>query len=180
MKLAIASILLVAAACSTTTATAAPAAAAKSVGLMRFSDSKCRSTPLSVTILAPPEGTTCQAKRCDNGAKEVCVSGNSDNYANEIKREFKKSPVVVTVQYGKDTTCSGKPQTAYGTLANGACVNGKQMTINKDRSVVTKFYADPNCTGAPTFEQKEPDTITKGQCINGQKIYALRSATDRL
>lgn len=186
MKNIIASILLVAAVCATGEAQRTP----KSVATIKYAGTKCNTTPTSVLVYNPAVlNTTCTPKSCHVGGdllttKEDCVSGNSDDYVETILKEFKKSGkksgAVLTVNYG-DWSCSGKPVNAYGFAANnGACVNYGTYTVNKDRSMLVKFYDNAECKGAASFEDVRPADTTTGRCLNGVRTFALRDVRDKL
>lgn len=148
-----------------------------------YAGDKCSGTPISVRISPVHNGVKCQPRACtrvngaDTSTDTACVSSADTDLVKTVKTTFKKEAIVMNVFFPRgDRECKGKPDTVLAAAA-GACLAGRKLSINKDRSVVTKYYKDNACTGAPTFEQTQDKNTTKGLCKNRAKTFALKDAS---
>lgn len=172
MKFTISALLLLAAVCAETTLAASSKGAKgkepMSVATLQYAGADCKGALLHASVRARTDESKPCASKCTDGIKTECVSSNSKELY--VRAKFASKSTILYRQYADDdSACTGKPVYVRGELADGQCFNGQKRTINPDRSVTYKQWAEPSCpeNGVIAEDITMPKAENNGQCTRG-------------
>lgn len=161
MKLAIASVLLLASA----------TISAQKLARVTYADSLCQTVPLSVGM-TNSSPTACRSQYCINGIKMECVYGDVTQHTTYVRQKFGTRPIVINASYRANTNCAGEPLIITALRADGTCISRQRQTINANLGVLTRSYNDAQCL-VMTLPSTKPPTATQNQCVNNMRTRAM-------